>query len=124
MEKSSTWWPINDLESWDDYSFNQTAKWQCAQLERVDTIPCQGDYVLVGRESQVEAAYDAFTDLDFKNLQAGTFEFMKYKLWTQLPGSPYSACHYGRLVLERPLNYGIECSFSKSVSFRLLYCHT
>ena len=117
MDKSTTWWPLNDLDSWYDYSFNQTAKWQCAQLERVDTIPCQGDYVLVGRESFGEAIQ---TDCEIKEFEAGSLEFMKYKLWAELPGSPYSACHYGRLALEKPKPFKtLECSLSNPVSFSM-----
>ena len=117
MDKSSTWLPINDLESWDDYSFNQSAKWHCAQLESVDKIPCQGDFVLVGRESLTESLYDAFTDYDINNRGAGSFEFMKYKLWAELPTSDFSACHYGRLALEKNQNFGVKCSLTNPVIF-------
>ena len=126
MHKSSTWLPINDLGSWNDYSFEQSANWHCAELASVDTLPCTGDYMMVGRESLSEALINAFgydyyqenfnqpdgdTDhlesVNDGNLQSGSFEFMKYKLWTAISGSSQSACYYGRLDLERTLNLNL-----------------
>ena len=125
MRKSSTWLPINDMTNWDDYSFEQSANWKCSELVSVDTLPCTGDYMMIGRESLSEAlinvfGYDYYVQNFYQyegdtdhlspvnegngNLQSGTFEFMKYKLWAAISGSDYSPCHYGRLEIERALN--------------------
>ena len=125
MRKSSTWLPVNDLTDWDDYSIEQSANWQCVELKNVDTMPCTGDYMMIGRESLSEALFNVFGEDYFKenfnqpegfldhflsvidgngNIQSGTFEFMKYKLWKASSESQYSPCHYGRLQIERAMN--------------------
>ena len=51
--------------------------------------------MMIGRESFLEF---------YKNedsLVSGSFEYMKYKLWSQLTGSDRSACHYAILEVER-----------------------
>ena len=62
----------------------------------MDTLPCSGDYTMVGSESFLEF----LNGDDEENLGAGSFEHMKYKLWSQLTDSDRSACHYAILKME------------------------
>ena len=87
-----------DTEQWLVNGFNQSAKWQCAEVTRVDTLPCSGDYTMIGSESFLEFLNGA--DYDGNNLGAGSFEHLKYKLWSQLVGSDRSACQYAILEME------------------------
>ena len=100
MDRSLTWLPTNNMDKlkWLDNGFNQSAKWQCAEVTQVDTVPCTGDYMMIGRESLFE--FSTNNDDDKANLNAGSFEYMKYKLWSQLAGSDQSACHYAILEVE------------------------
>ena len=70
---------------------------------------------MIGSESFLEFLYGA------DNLGAGSFEYMKYKLWSQLTGSDRSACHYAILEMEKSnlLSPPFPCPISSGKSGRV-----
>ena len=96
MDRSLTWLPTNtmDQSAWLANDFNQSAMWHCAEVTQVDKLPCTGNYMMIGSESFLE-----FLNGD-DTLEAGSFEHMKYKLWSQLANSDRSACHYAILEMQ------------------------
>ena len=48
MDKSLTWFPTNtnkNISKWLANKFDQTAIFQCAEISRVDVLPCSDDYI-------------------------------------------------------------------------------